>query len=112
VWADKVHLIRERGGMALVLSHPDYARDPVLLEAYRDLLALVSADRGAWHALPREVSGWWRRRADSWLEATETGWVIRGPASGEARIRWVGRDPGSAALADAPGDGRRESVVP
>ena len=52
VWIDKLHMIRERGGMALVLSHPDYARDPVLLEAYRALLALVAADEGAWHALP------------------------------------------------------------
>jgi peptidoglycan/xylan/chitin deacetylase (PgdA/CDA1 family) len=111
-WTDKVRLIRDRGGMALVLSHPDYARDRVLVEAYRALLALAAADEDAWHALPREVSAWWRRRADSRLEATETGWTIRGPASGEARIRWLGGDPGPAAHSDAAADGRREAVAP
>ena len=112
VWIDKLHMIRERGGMALVLSHPDYARDPVLHEAYRALLALAAADEGAWHALPREVSDWWRRRADSRLEATETGWVIRGPASEDAHVRWLDADPGPAARSPARGDGRREVVGP
>jgi hypothetical protein len=98
--------------MALVLSHPDYARDPVLQEAYRALLALVAADEGAWHALPREVSDWWRRRADSRLEATETGWVIRGPASEDAHVRWLDADPGPAARSPALRDGRREVVGP
>ncbi len=113
VWTDKVRLIRQRGGMALVLSHPDYARDPVLLRAYRALLTLVAADDDAWHALPREVSGWWRRRADSWLEATDSGWVIRGPAAGDARVRWVGgAEAGQASRLPAQGDDRREVVAP
>jgi peptidoglycan/xylan/chitin deacetylase (PgdA/CDA1 family) len=89
MWIDKARRIRVRGGMALVLTHPDYARDPVVLEAYGALLALVQGDETAWHALPREVSEWWRRRAASWLEATETGWAIRGPAAADGRIRWT-----------------------
>jgi peptidoglycan/xylan/chitin deacetylase (PgdA/CDA1 family) len=93
MWMDKARVIRDRGGMVLVLTHPDYARDPVLREAYRALLAWVREDDSVWHAVPREVSDWWRRRSDSWLEATDAGWVIRGPAAADARIRWTGGPP-------------------
>jgi peptidoglycan/xylan/chitin deacetylase (PgdA/CDA1 family) len=106
LWIDKARRIRDRGGMALILTHPDYARDPVLLEAYRSLLALVQGDETAWHALPREVSDWWRRRAASWLEATETGWEIRGPAAADGRIRWTDV-PASHAVAAADRVGAR-----
>ena len=51
--------IRRRGGMVLVLTHPDYAREPACRRAWRELLE-VFARRDAWQALPREVGEWWR----------------------------------------------------
>ncbi|MGZ8575015.1 MAG: hypothetical protein ACXWZC_13885 [Actinomycetota bacterium] len=102
LWLDKAAHIRDRGGMALVLTHPDYARDSPLVDAYRSLLAFVDEDPSAWRALPRDVSDWWRRRADSSLEATETGWAIRGPAATDGTVRFT---PAPDARTVEAGDG-------
>ena len=64
-WLAKAAAIRERGGMALVIVHPDYMADPGRLEAYADYLDMLAADAGVWAALPRDVATWWRSRADS-----------------------------------------------
>jgi hypothetical protein len=86
VWLDKARRLRDRGGMALVLTHPDYQREPRMREHYRELLAASAGDPTAWHALPREVSGWWRRRMASTLERGPDGWRVVGPATDEARV--------------------------
>ena len=66
IWIRKIDAVRKRGGMALVLTHPDYLRDgSKALYAYERLLARYATDRSAWHALPREVATWWRQRAAS-----------------------------------------------
>ncbi len=85
-WLEKASAVRGLGGMVLVLTHPDYT-DDVMLQAYRQLLEAFADDPGAWRALPREVSAWWRRRAESWLEETSGGWEVRGPAATEGRVR-------------------------
>lgn len=103
LWQEKVRYIRDRGGMALVLTHPDYASDPPLADAYRDLISSVHADPTLWHALPCEVAGWWRRRAASYLRGSPDGWRIEGPASGEAKVR-SGSPPSSHAATTAPAD--------
>jgi peptidoglycan/xylan/chitin deacetylase (PgdA/CDA1 family) len=100
-WLNKAHAIRELGGMALVLTHPDYADDAVMMQAYRELVEALSDDPGAWHALPCEVSAWWRRRAQSWLESSADGWKIRGPAA-EGRVR-LGTGPAVPIQAEAHG---------
>jgi hypothetical protein len=87
VWMDKAEALRRRGGMALVLTHPDYVRLGPVPEAYDALLARYADDPSAWRALPGEVSRWWRRRAESRLKPTTNGWEVVGPAAGEATVR-------------------------
>ncbi len=99
LWLTKAEHVRAAGGMALVLTHPDYADDERMVAAYRLLLQTHRNDPAAWRALPREVDAWWRERAASSLEETPTGWVVRGPASGRGRVRL--REPGGDADADA-----------
>ena len=92
IWWDKAAHVRDRGGMVLTLTHPDYAHDNRVTDGYRRLLEAYRADPTVWRALPREVAAWWQRRAVSWLERTEAGWVVRGPAAeqGEVCTCWPG----------------------
>jgi hypothetical protein len=89
LWRDKADLLRRRGGMALIIVHPDYmladeplARYARFLEAYRD-------DTTAWKALPCEVSAWWRARAATSLRFTDGRWRIEGPAAERAHVAFV-----------------------
>jgi hypothetical protein len=87
VWADKTRFLRERGGMALLLTHPDYMLDRDRLDVYDRYLATFAGDETMWAALPRDVAAWWRRRAASSIERAEDGgWRVVGPAAGEARV--------------------------
>lgn len=92
VWKEKVEHIRGIGGMALALTHPDYAVDARVVDAYEELMAAYDSDPTVWHALPREVSAWWRRRADSRIEPAGDGWKITGPAATQGRIAFA--EPG------------------
>ena len=104
VWTQKADHLRSRRGMVLVLTHPDYADDPRLLKGYRRLLEGFKDDPSVWPALPREVSAWWRRRADSTLEHTQSGWEVRGPATPDGRIRFA--RPGVSSPAGVDGQSR------
>ena len=86
LWLRKAAHIRDRGGMVLVLTHPDYARDQRLADGYQTLLDTFADDATAWHALPREVAAWWRGRAASTIRDNGDGWRIDGPASDLGRI--------------------------
>ena len=92
VWVTKTEYIRRRDGMALVLTHPDYADGEPLVRSYRSFLERYRDDPTVWHALPREVSAWWRRRMASVLERDGTGWRIVGPAAGEGSVQLLGQD--------------------
>jgi hypothetical protein len=94
LWLDKAHEIRERGGMVLALSHPDYASDPHVAAAWRSLLEEFAGDDAMWQPLPREAAAWWRRRADSYLVQDGLGWRIQGPAADEGRVRLASAEPG------------------
>jgi hypothetical protein len=85
-WLEKADHIKAEGGMALMISHPDYLLDPELVAMYSRVLREFKRDSSVWHALPREVSSWWRRRADSHIEHTGTGWTVRGPGAEDASI--------------------------
>lgn len=70
IWKQKLRWIAEHGGMALLITHPDYMSfdaAPTFEEyhpnLYRDLLThLESEYQGQyWHALPREVACFWTR---------------------------------------------------
>jgi hypothetical protein len=85
-WVEKAELLRERSGMALLITHPDYMHGD-LLHAYRRFLGRYASDETCWRALPSEVAAWWRRRAASRLELDEEGtWQVVGPAADEARV--------------------------
>jgi hypothetical protein len=88
-WLEKASFLRERGGMALVITHPDYAENPALLASYRGLLNEFREDESAWKALPVEVSTWWRRRAASKLEEVDGKWRVTGPAENDAQIAFA-----------------------
>lgn len=89
LWLEKAALLRERGGMALVNTHPDYGLDGLLVEAYGRFLRTLRDDPGLWQALPSEVSAWWRRRSGSRLERTGDGWQVVGPAANEAAVAFA-----------------------
>ena len=86
VWINKARQLRERGGLALLLTHPDYMVDERRLSAYASFLREFRHGAAPWRALPREVSDWWRRRALSGLEREGEGWKVTGPASTGALI--------------------------
>jgi hypothetical protein len=85
-WIKKASFLRERGGMAQIVTHPDYLVSPRIMGAYRQLLEHFAQDETVWNALPGEVSAWWRDREASRIEATAAGWEVRGPAAAKARI--------------------------
>jgi len=80
--------LRERGGMVLVLAHPDYADDDAMQGAWERLLAEFAEDPTMWQALPREVASWWRDRAGSRLVRSADGWTIKGPAGESGQVRF------------------------
>jgi hypothetical protein len=96
VWLDKAAHVRDRGGMALVLTHPDYVDDPRVGDGYRKLLEAYRDDPTVWRALPHEVAAWWQRRAESTIEQTDVGWAVRGPAAVDCGVRFC--RPGTPAL--------------
>jgi peptidoglycan/xylan/chitin deacetylase (PgdA/CDA1 family) len=102
-WLEKTARIRERGGMALILTHPDYVVQAPIAEAYEELLTWLADDDSVWRALPAEVADWWNRRAASNLVPDGAGWTVSGPAAGEASISWTttseGAVPGAARTA-------------
>lgn len=81
MWLEKVRFLKAQNGMALVLTHPDYARNGHLITAYRMLLDEFADDATAWKALPRDVSRWWRSRAASKLVPESGSWKVVGPAA-------------------------------
>ncbi len=65
IWKKKLDWIAERGGMALINTHPDYMcfnghpeRDEYPVAYYKEFLRYAREKYGntCWHALPREVS--------------------------------------------------------
>jgi hypothetical protein len=88
-WIDKAELLRERAGMALIVTHPDYLIDPRIMDSYKRFLERYAVDERAWKVLPQDVNNWWRRRAASRVAPVGDGWSVTGPAEGEARVAFV-----------------------
>ena len=93
-WVEKAAAIRRAGGMALLITHPDYMIEPRLVELYERFLARHSDDPTLWKALPRDVASWWRRRAVSHVVPADKGWRVVGPAADEASLRFA--EPGAS----------------
>ena len=60
-WARKSLWIIANQGLINVNVHPDYL-DDATTRRYEELLAFLACQPGGWHALPREIAGWWRER--------------------------------------------------
>jgi hypothetical protein len=88
VWTEKTAFLRDQGGMALLITHPDYFLGHDRAAAYDGFLAGLQDDPTAWQALPRDVAAWWRRRAElvperegeTW-HTTSPGRVLLGPGA-------------------------------
>ena len=106
LWLRKAGHIRDRGGMALVLTHPDYAHDQRQAAGYQMLLDTFATDGTAWRALPREVAAWWRGRAASAISGSGDAWRIDGPASGTGQVCFAG--VGSTVGKTTPTGGHRQ----
>jgi peptidoglycan/xylan/chitin deacetylase (PgdA/CDA1 family) len=89
LWMRKAERLRERHSMALALTHPDYAVDTRVREAYRKLLESFQRDAAVWHALPAEVAEWWRQRDASRLRRDGSSWRIEGPAATKGQVRFA-----------------------
>lgn len=89
IWLRKAEFLRDRNGMVLLVTHPDYARDQRVADGYRKLLDRFCGDSTAWRALPREVAQWWRERAASTIRRQAGQWCIEGPASLRGHVQFA-----------------------
>ena len=71
IWKKKLDWVAGHGGMALINTHPDYMcfngksnRDEFPVALYEDFLRYAREKYGdvMWHALPREVAGYYRAK--------------------------------------------------
>jgi peptidoglycan/xylan/chitin deacetylase (PgdA/CDA1 family) len=63
LWRRKADWLARNHGLVTVLVHPDYVLSDERLRLYDELLGHLAGLEGGWHALPRDVAAWWRRRA-------------------------------------------------
>ena len=109
-WVQKASFLRAQGGLALLDTHPDYLADQQIMAAYERFLERFAHDDRAWRALPAEVSAWWRRRSQSYLQRDGKGWAVVGAATTDARVEFFPTDAhaliaspvGRSASHDAP----------
>jgi len=99
LWTDKARWIARNHGLINLIVHPDYVVRPERLELYDRFLGylrgLLDAQAG-WHALPRDVARWWKRRADLSLETVDGVPAVASAnaADREASVAWVREDGG------------------
>jgi len=62
IWFQKTDFLSKYHGMALVNTHPDYLKRKDIWNIYEDYLKAIQKRTDYWHALPCEVSQWWRNR--------------------------------------------------
>ena len=62
IWKTSSTTSLKLGGMALLITHPDYLDPGPRMDAYRDAFRKGLRQRRMWHALPRQVASWWRDR--------------------------------------------------
>jgi hypothetical protein len=70
IWKKKLDWIVEKGGMALLITHPDYMNckkgkcgmEEYPIEFYEELLDYIKRkyEGQYWHALPREIASFWK----------------------------------------------------
>jgi hypothetical protein len=74
VWKEKLDWIAECGGMVHLITHPDYMGfnnrqtfDTYPVERYAEFLRYITSkyEGQYWHALPRDVAGFWNERYEN-----------------------------------------------
>ncbi|MCP4710744.1 MAG: glycosyltransferase, partial [Planctomycetes bacterium] len=75
IWKKKLDWIADQGGMALMLTHPDYmymgggrrGSTEYPVDFYEEILDYIKTRYGGeyWHALPREMAEFWRETSPS-----------------------------------------------
>ena len=96
IWVEKADFIEKYRGMVLVNVHPDYLRGAKYLALYEAFLQAMKERGGYWHALPRDVARWWRRRAAAAIEEKDGKWIARDLP--EATVGRIQRVEGSLVL--------------
>jgi len=98
-WMEQMQRVKQSFGLIQCLSHPDdaYLADRRHETIYREFLEALRSQDDVWHALPREVSSWWRARA--------AGESLPGLALLRGRLRAAQR--GALAAIEPPGEDRR-----
>ena len=91
LWVEKADVMREHGGIAVLLTHPDYMLDSARLAAYEAFLERYEPSRPfGGRCRARSARGGGAVRASSIVEAPGGHLRIDGPAADEARIVMLG----------------------
>jgi hypothetical protein len=92
LWRQQLDIIGNSHGIATFDIHPDYIIEPKARMAYGQLLkhiATLHSEGKIWLALPCEVDGWWRNRAQMRIVRRRGQWQIEGPDSQRARLAYA-----------------------
>jgi len=101
VWKKKLAWLADRGGTALVITHPDYMCfsgkprfEEYPVDLYRELLRHVATcyQGQVWAALPRELAEFWHSRGER-REQVEAPQEVREPAVVPAPFPQGGPNP-------------------
>ncbi len=84
LWRRKSAWIVEHHGLVNIITHPDYFTAQERLDAYDELLSHL-ARMDTWHALAREVAGWWKAREGMRCEPPH----VLGDPTGRASVWWA-----------------------
>lgn len=85
-WTSKADWIREKGGLVLLDTHPDYLVTDEYIKRYDQFLEFMAGHQQMWYALPRDIARWWRDRDASVLRKRNGVLTIEGPIAGRAAI--------------------------
>jgi hypothetical protein len=88
-WTQKSDWIIRNHGLINLNTHPDYLDTPERLRMYEEFLVYLSSHRDGWHALPRDVAGWWRTRSALGCEEREGTVRVAGPGAERASVAWA-----------------------
>jgi hypothetical protein len=93
LWEKQISLILNKHGLINFIVHPDYITAPKPRAVYESLLAYLAdlfPKERVWHASPRDVASWWRKRSQmKMLERNDGRWEIVGPDRHRARVAFA-----------------------
>jgi peptidoglycan/xylan/chitin deacetylase (PgdA/CDA1 family) len=91
-FASKREWIRRQHGLAVALFHPDYNTSRDAIARYGAVIDGLREAPGGWHALPREIAGWWQRRRRSHVAMRNGMPAVEGPAAADGAVWSAVRD--------------------